>query len=167
MRFRAPKPEAILVDYFSICSFQDRISSISTPSDIAYETFLIEAPYINRQRWGSLESLNSLPGAYQLYLGCIQSQLVTNEPVTDINQILIQIKANTIDMIRSEGQMSVICIHTTLTMGKTIWQVVNRNKKLQRSHAGLFPEECLRTATSCQTNDHSRSILDYDHSDRT
>ena len=134
MRFRAPKPEAILVDYFSICSFQDRISSISTPSDIAYETCLIETPYINRQRWGSLESLKSFPGAYQqLYLGCLQSQLVSNEPVNDINQNLIWIKVNTIDMIRIEGQMSVICIHTTLTMGKTIWEVVNRSKKQQRS----------------------------------
>ena len=166
MRFRAPKPEAILVDYFSICSFHDRISSISTPSEIAYETCLIEAPYINRQRWGSLESLKSLPGAYQqLYLGCIQSQLVTNEPVTDINQIMIQIKANTMDMIRSEGQMSVICIHTRRTMGKTIWEVVNRNKRQQRS------QDCfLRNASGQQqvvTNDHSRNIFDHDHSDRT
>ena len=31
----------------------------------------------------------------------------------------------------------------------------------------LFPEECHRTARSCQTNDLSRSIFDYDYSDRT
>ena len=47
MRFRAPMPEAILVDNFSICSFQDRVSSISTPNDFAHETCFIEAPLID------------------------------------------------------------------------------------------------------------------------
>ena len=83
MRFRAPIPEAILADNFSICSFQDRVSSISTPSYFAHETCFKHHILIDRDHSGrgSLESLKSLPGANQhkLCLGCIQSQLVSNE----------------------------------------------------------------------------------------
>ena len=69
------------------------------------------------------------------------------------------------DMSKTQYQ-SVIRIHTRLTMGKTIWEVVNIKNKQKR------PWDCsLRNATGqrivVKSNDLSRSIFDYDYSVRT
>ena len=53
-------PEAILADNFSICSFQDRVSSISTPSYFAHETCFKHHILINRDHSGAVSRVLNL-----------------------------------------------------------------------------------------------------------
>ena len=101
-----------------------------TLRDFLHETCLIGVPSIDRR--------GAVARILNLYLGCTQSQLVSNEPITDINRSYLDLNKRQHNQHHQKQKLDkCLLIQTRLTMEKKIWEVVNIKEQLRAPDCSL------------------------------